>query len=149
MDNEEQEFRRGRHVVYDLKAHLVFVTKYRRGVISAVVRESLMEAFAEVCKNLGATLEEVDGEDDHIHLLVSYPPKLSLSVLVNRLKTNSSRLVRERHMEEVSDKLWGKHFWSPSYFAASIGYNGEEAVRHYIRDQRLEPRGPGNPGKQN
>ena len=63
----------------------------------------------------------MDGEDDHVHLLVSFPPKYSVATLVNSLKGVSARLLRQRNFPEVRRKLWGTHFWTPSYFAATTG----------------------------
>lgn len=76
-------FRTGRHVVYKLHVHLVFVTKYRRGVISDRVRADLETSMRKVCRDFESELIEIDGEDDHIHLLIAYPPKHSISKLVN------------------------------------------------------------------
>lgn len=123
----------------------MIVTKYRRGAITDRVRELLIRVAAESCTRLGAQLEEADGEDDHLHLLVSYPPKLSLSALVGKIKANTSRIVRQQGWEEVTAALWGDHFWSPSYFVASTGGAPLEAVAQYVRDQRKPSRGPGKP----
>jgi len=139
----QEPIRRGRSVVYELSVHLVFVTKYRRRAISDRVREHLKGTCADVCQKMGAELKEFDGEDDHVHLLVSYPPKLAVSRLVNSLKLVSSRLLRKRDFPEVRSKLWGEHFWTPSYFAGSTGGANLETVKRYIQNQRGEnsPRG--------
>ena len=79
-----------------MHVHLVFVTKYRRGVFSKEILEDLHGIFASVCHDFEATLVEFDGEDDHVHLLVHYPPKVSVSALVNSLKGVSSRLIRKK-----------------------------------------------------
>lgn len=93
MKNQDS-YRRGRHCVSDLKAHLVFVTKYRRGVLTVEHLERMRHIFNEVCYKLEARLIEFNGEDDHVHLLVEYPPKLAISTLVNSLKGVSSRKLR-------------------------------------------------------
>jgi putative transposase len=85
---------------------------------------------------MGAQLKEFDGGDDHVHLLVAYPPKLAVSRLVNSLKLVSSRLLRKRDFPEVRKKLWGVHFWTPSYYAGSCGRASLQTVRHYIQNQR-------------
>ena len=133
----QDEVRRGRSVVYALTVHLVFVTKYRRGVITDRVREHLKATCADVCSKMGAELREFDGEDDHVHLLVNYPPKLAISRLVNSLKLVSARLLRKRNLPEVRRKLWGPHFWTPSYYAGSCGGASLATVKRYIRAQRL------------
>jgi putative transposase len=86
---------------------------------------------------MGAKLREFDGEDDHVHLLVGYPPKLAISRLVNSLKLVSARLLRKRNLPEVRQKLWGPHFWSPSYFAGSCGGANLMTVKRFIQSHRL------------
>ena len=80
---EASGFRSGRHVVFKLHVHLVFVTKYRRGVITDRVREFLKEAMEKVCLDFEAELMEFDGEDDHVHLLIAYPPKVAISAMAS------------------------------------------------------------------
>jgi putative transposase len=132
----QDDIRRGRSVVYALNVHLVFVTKYRRKVISDRVHEHLKATCSRVCSKMGAELREFDGEEDHVHLLVSYPPKLAVSRLVNSLKLVSSRLLRKRNLPEIRHKLWGPHFWTPSYYAGSCGGANLATVRRYIQSQR-------------
>jgi REP-associated tyrosine transposase len=80
------EFRTGRHCVFKLHVHLVFVTKYRRKVLDAAAHETLRDICTKVCQDFEAVLVEINGEDDHVYLLVEYPPKVALSHLVNSLK---------------------------------------------------------------
>jgi len=115
------EIRAGRHCVFMMHVHLVFVTKYRRGVFTKQILGDLREVLKGVCADFEAELVEFDGEDDHVHLLVNYPPKVSVSVLVNSLKGVSSRMIRQKRYPSVTKKLWGGALWSPSYFAASCG----------------------------
>jgi len=133
---ERTEYRRGRSVVALLHVHLVFVTKYRRGVLSERAIEVIREAASKVCVDFTAQLVEMDGEDDHVHLLVEYPPTVALSRLVNSLKGVTSRQLRAKEYPEVLSKLWGDHLWSPSYFAVSCGGAPIEIVRQYIEEQR-------------
>src|SRR5262245_54176507 len=119
--DRSSEFRTGRHVVFQLYAHLVFVPKYRRGVISERVWRILREAFESVCKDFEGELLEANYEADHVHLLVTYPPKVALSRLAGSLKGVSARLLRAQKLPEVQPKLWGEHFWSPSYCVVSCG----------------------------
>lgn len=145
MDHKQGKYRTGRHVVFSLQAHIVLVTKYRRGAISNRVREEIINAANDVAKRYEFKILDIDGEDDHIHLIVDYPPKLSLSKLVMVLKANTAKKVREQRFEEVESVLWGNHFWSPSYFVSSTGGASLEKVRRYVQDQRKPPRGPGRP----
>ena len=129
---QETDYRRGRHCVFAIHAHLVFVTKYRRGVFRQEHLDSLHRILADVCKDFDAELIEFNGERDHVHLLINYPPKVALSALVNSLKGVSSRLLRK----EFGDfHPWLKRrgvLWSPSYFAASCGGAPIEILRQYI-----------------
>lgn len=118
-----------------MHVHLVFVTKYRRKVFTQRVMTDLKEIFAQVCNDFEATLVECDGEDDHVHLLVNYPPKVAISKLVNSLKGVSSRMVRKKNYPSIRKALWGKHLWSPSYFAASCGGAPLSIVKEYIESQ--------------
>jgi len=105
-------------------------------VLSDRAIEVIREAATKVCEDFQARLVELDGEDDHVHLLVEYPPTVALSRLVNSLKGVSSRHLRSKEFPEVMSKLWGEHLWSPSYFAVSCGGAPIEIVRKYIEHQR-------------
>ena len=115
---------------------MVFVPKYRRGVISQRVYATLRAAWLRVCQDFEAALVESGYEHDHVHLLLSYPPKVSLSRLVNSLKGVSARAVKCAKYPEVRSKLWGKHFWSPSYCAVSCGGAPLATVKRYVESQR-------------
>ena len=114
---KEQAIRTGRHCVFMMHIHLVFVTKYRRYVFDADAIQKLRLHFANVCKDFEAELVEMDGEDDHVHLLVNYPPKVAVSNLVNSLKGVSSRLLRKER-PDIANRYWKNMLWSPSYFAS-------------------------------
>ena len=131
-----RQFRTGRHVVFALQVHLVFVPKYRRGVISERVFSVLQTAWQQVCTDFECELRETGWERDHVHLLVSYPPKVALSRLVNSLKGVSARRLRAADFPEVRDKLWGEHFWSPSYCAVSSGGAPLDTIKRYVQAQR-------------
>ena len=90
----------------------------------------------EVCDSFGAELVEFNGEEDHVHLLVHYPPKVALSTLVNSLKGVSARLLRKEYPAHIRKYLWGGHFWSPSYFAASCGGAPLSIIKEYIENQK-------------
>ncbi|WP_302311236.1 IS200/IS605 family transposase [Parasutterella excrementihominis] len=133
--NNSNDIRHGRHCVFNLHIHLVFVTKYRRSVFTKAVLEDLKEIFASVCQDFEAELVEFDGEKDHVHLLINYPPKVSVSRLVNSLKGVSSRLIRKKRYACIQDKLWAGALWSPSYFAASCGGSPISIIKQYIEQQ--------------
>lgn len=129
---ENDGLRHGRTCVYNLQAHLVFVTKYRRNVLTRDMLTDMEAIMRDVCQDFDATLMEFNGEDDHVHLLVSYPPKVALSTLVNSLKGVSSRRLRAKY----DIKTHRNHLWSPSYYAASGGGAPLETLKQYIQQQR-------------
>ena len=128
--------RRGRHVVFNLHVHLVFVAKYRRKVFTKEILDDMRGIFESVCTDFEAELVEFDGEHDHVHLLVNYPPKVSISKLVNSLKGVSSRMIRQKNYLNIQQKLWGDALWSPSYFAGSCGGAPISIIRQYIEQQQ-------------
>ncbi len=133
--SNNQEIRAGRHCVFNMHVHLVFVAKYRRDVFTKAMLETMHEVFERVCLDFEAELVEFDGEHDHVHLLVNYPPKIAISSLVNSLKGASSRILRTKH-PEIKNKLWGNALWSPSYFAASCGGAPIGIIKQYIQQQQ-------------
>jgi len=133
--NNSTEIRHGRHCVFRLHVHLVFVTKYRRAVFDADAIQRLRAIFAGVCADFEAKLIEMDGEGDHVHLLVEYPPKVAVSRLVNSLKGVSSRLLRKER-PDMERHYWKGMLWSPSYFAASCGGAPLSILRQYIEAQK-------------
>jgi len=132
----DSDYRRGRHVVSALHVHLVFVTKCRRGALTGEILERCEQIMRDVCADFEADLVEFNGEDDHVHLLVHYPPKVAISKLVNSLKGVSARLLRKEFTGHMDRHIMHGHLWSPSYFAASCGGAPLEIIRQYIEQQR-------------
>jgi len=133
--NQSKEYRKSRKCVFLMHVHLIFVTKYRKVVISGRVLNDLRKIFANVCQDFEAQMVECNGEGDHIHLLINYHPKVSISSIVNSLKGVSSRLIRKMCYPEVQNALWGKSFWSPSYFASSCGGAPISVIQKYVKEQ--------------
>lgn len=129
------DVRTGRHVVCNLHAHLVFVTKYRRGAFTGEMLVRCEQIMREVCADFEVELRAFNGEDNHVHLLVHYPPKVALSKLVNSLKGVSARMLRKEFSAHVREYLWGDHFWSGSYFAGSVGGAPLTVLTQYIEQQ--------------
>lgn len=117
-----------------MHVHLVFLTKYRKDVLTRPMLESLEGLFRKVCLDFEAELVEFNGEDDHVHLLVNYPPKVAVSGLVNSLKGASSRVLRGQ-FPDLKKHLWKGALWSPSYFAGSCGGAPIEVIKQYIENQ--------------
>ncbi|WP_183411768.1 IS200/IS605 family transposase [Litorivivens lipolytica] len=129
---------RKRHSVTLLYAHLVFTTKYRRKVLTGRHIEDISWAFKHVCDKNGCVLEQFDGEQDHVHLLVKYPPRISISWLANQLKATGSRRLRGLH-PELQRLSKSSALWSRSYFACSAGGAPIEVLRQYIEQQDTPP----------
>ena len=116
----------------------MFVTKYRRDVFTTAMLSCLKSIFHSVCNNFKVQLVEFDGENDHVHLLVNFPPKVSISKLVNILKGVSSRILRRDFKSEISKLLWKNTLWSPSYFCGSCGGAPLKIVKEYIKNQETQ-----------
>ena len=114
MIRHNKDIRHGRHCTFLMHVHLVFVTKYRKDVLSKVLLDDLKPIFASVCKDFESDLVEFNGEHDHVHLLVNYPPKVAISKLVNSLKGISSLLIKKQHPSILKSKIWNGALWSPS-----------------------------------
>ena len=127
----EGRYRKGSHTVYDNKYHLVWITKYRYRVLSGRVAQRCREVIREICKELDVTIERGHLSMDHVHMLVSVPPYLSISKLVQRLKGKSSRKM-QMEFKELKQRYWGKHIWARGYFCATTGAVDEDQVKRYI-----------------
>ena len=131
----QDELRHGRHVVYQIHVHLVFIPRYRRKIFDADALERLQTVFSKVCGDFESTLDAFNGEPDYVHLRVHYPPKVSISALVNSLKGVSARRLRQDRPDMVRH-YWRGGLWSASYFADSCGGAPMDVLRQYIEQQR-------------
>lgn len=136
---ENYPWRTGRYCHFRHHYHLVFVTKYRRGVFSHGMLAALRDVFSETCTQMECELLEFNGETDHVHLLVTCPPKRAIATLVGKLKGKSSHFLRKNYWDEIRQKLWGEHFWSPSYCSVTCGGAPLAIVKQYIDEQRRPP----------
>ena len=132
-----QDYVLSRHSVTKLQVHLIFTTKYRRRVMTPEVLQSVLATLGIAASDLGCTLLEADGEADHVHLLVSYPPKVSISEMVNRFKTRSSRKIREEYPGILEGGRTGL-FWARSYFACTVGSADREVFEKYMEKQTTD-----------
>lgn len=135
QDKSFPDYLRRRHSVTKLVVHLIFCTKYRRKLLDCAMITQIREAMHHAAKQLEIDILEVDGEADHIHVLVGYPPKLSVSVLVNNLKSISSRMVRQQNSHLIKQSNTGV-LWSRSYFACSSGGATIETLKTYVESQK-------------
>ena len=129
------DIRTGRHCVFVLHAHLVFVTKYRHPVFSSQHLGRMEEIMRDGCTDFGCDLAEFNGEGSHVHLLVNFPPKVALSRLVNSLKGVSSRRLRQEFPGLRRHYWQANRLWSGSYFAGSLAGAPITVLRQYIEQQ--------------
>ena len=128
--------RKGSHSVFSVRLHFVFVTHYRRQVITALMWERLREMMWQVCRKMDCELLEFNGETDHVHLLVDFHPKHSISAVAGCLKSSTARMLKKEFPEEIKKYYWGKvSFWSKSYYVASTGGAPIEKLKEYINNQ--------------
>lgn len=130
-------YQKGWRSVYSLTAHIVLVTKYRREVINLPMLARLNEIFEDTLKKWHSQLVEFNGESDHVHLLVSYPPHTQLSKLIANLKTVSSRLIRKEFSAQINQFYTQPVFWTGAYFVASCGGVTVEQLKRYVENQRM------------
>ena len=128
------EYRKGSHTVYDLKIHVVWITKYRKAVLRGEIGVRLREIIRQTCESQEVYIVKGHIAPDHIHLLLSMPPQMSVSDLVQRLKGRSSRLMLEE-FGELKRQFWGRHLWARGYFVASSGNVTDEVIAEYIEMQ--------------
>nr|WP_010925632.1 IS200/IS605 family transposase [Microscilla sp. PRE1]AAK62840.1 MS118, putative transposase [Microscilla sp. PRE1] len=130
-----QNYRKGSHTLFDLKYHLVWITKYRKQVLVGSVAERSRELIREICKANDVEIVKGHVSKDHIHLFVSVPPKLSVSKLMQYLKgkTSHKMLFEFKHLQR---QFWGKHIWTRGYFAVSNVT--DEVIMQYIENQDVE-----------
>ena len=129
-----QVFDKGKHSVSLLLAHLVFVTKYRRKVLTSDSLKTVDLAMRRVASEMSFSIVELNGESDHLHVVIRYPPKMSISKIVNHLKGVSSRRYRKAGHEMPAKRS----LWSPSYFSASVGGAPTAVLRQYVQQQSAD-----------
>lgn len=129
-----QNYRKTSHSTYDLKYHLVWITKYRKKVLVGKVAEDCRSILREICKANDVEIIKGHVSKDHIHLFVSVPPHISISTLMQLLKGKSSRKLLSSS-KELQKQFWGRHFWARGYFATSSGNITDEVVMQYIENQ--------------
>ena len=131
-------YRKTSHSVYDLKYHVVWITKYRKPVLRGEIALRLRELVRQTCATLDVYILSGHVAVDHVHLLVSVPPQTSVSEMMKRIKGRSSRRMMEE-FGELNRQFWGRHLWARGYFAASSGNVTDEVIKQYIESQGKEP----------
>jgi putative transposase len=131
------EYRHGAHAVFDLKYHVVWITKYRHEVLRGDIAERAREVVRQICAAREVTIIRGAVSPDHLHMLVSAPPQLAPAKLVQFIKGRSSR-VRQRDCPALRKRYWGQHLWARGYFCASVGAVDEKTIREYIEHPRWD-----------
>ena len=134
-----KNYRKTSHSVYDLKFHLVWITKYRKPVLFGNVATRLRDLVREICKSMHVKILKGHVSKDHVHLLVSVPPYISVSELVKRVKGKTSRKLLSEN-RNLMKQFWGRHLWARGYFAASSGNVTDEVIMEYIATQDIAER---------
>ena len=133
-----ENYRSSSHSVYDLKYHIVWITKYRKPVLRADIAERVRDLIRELCKANEVEIIKGHVSRDHVHLFVSAPPHLSVSKLVQYLKGKTSRKIM-MEFKSLNRQFWGRHIWARGYFVASSGNVTDEVIIKYIEEQGKEP----------
>ena len=128
------EYRKGSHTVYDIKYHIVWVTKYRYKVLSKQIGLRLRELIRQGCQTMKITVIQGSIGRDHVHILISCPTQIAPSKIVQYLKGRSSKLIQDE-FPELKKKYWGQHLWAVGYFCATVGSVTEETIKKYIENQ--------------
>jgi len=121
------------HTKWMCKYHIIYTPKYRRKIVYNQYRESLVEITKQLCKYKGVEILEGHMMPDHVHLVVSIPPKISVSSFMGYLKGKSALMMFEKH-SNLKYKFGNRHFWAEGYYVSTVGLN-EETIRKYVRDQ--------------
>jgi putative transposase len=128
--------RSGAHVVFSIQLHIVFVTKYRRKILTQSMLEAMKPVLTRVLEANQSILSEFHGEPDHVHLLVDLHPDNNISALISSLKSASSRILRQEFKAEIDKVYWGKaKLWHDSKCIVSCGGQPLEVVKQYIQEQ--------------
>lgn len=139
MNKEQTKYTHGRTCVYNINYHIIWSTKYRNKWMTVALEDEIKQILHDIASENGFCIEHLEiGLDDHVHLLISAPPKLSVTAMVKCLKgTSSFRLFRlHPELKQLHQNDKDKHIWSPSYFVESIGTTNSDAVAKYIDEQR-------------
>ena len=138
-----QNYRKSSHCTYDIKYHIVWITKYRKPVMVGAIAKRLQEIIRQVCRQNDVEILSGHVSKDHVHLLVSVPPHLSASKLVQYMKGNSSYKLQMEY-KELNKQYWGRHLWARGYFVASSGNVTDEVIAEYIQNQDIAERKNGD-----
>ena len=133
-----EHYRKSSHTTYDIKYHLVWITKYRKPVLTGEIANRCRELIREICLSKEVEILKGHISKEHVHIFVSVPPHISVSSLMQSLKGKSSRKMMMEY-KALSRTFWGRHIWARGYFVASSGNVTDEVIMQYIELQGKEP----------
>ncbi len=131
------EYHHSAHAVWDIKYHLVWITKYRYRILRGDIAERARELIRQICAAREVQIIRGAVSPDHIHILVVAPPQLAPAKLVQFIKGRSSRLLQQE-FPALRKKYWGQHLWARGYFCATVGAVDEQTVMTYIENQKWD-----------
>jgi putative transposase len=133
-----ENYRKSSHTVYDIKYHIVWITKYRKPILRADIAQRVRDLIREICRVHDVEIIKGHVSRDHVHIFVSVPPHISVSQLVKSIKGKTSRKLMMEY-KTLSRAFWGRHLWARGYFVASSGNVTDEVIIQYIEQQNIEP----------
>ena len=133
-----EHYRKSSHTIYDIKYHLVWITKYRKLVLRGEIAARARDLIREICKANDVEILKGHVSREHIHIFVSVPPSISVSDLIKSIKGKTSRKMLMEY-KTLSKTFWGRHLWARGYFAVSSGNVTDEVIMKYIEEQGKEP----------
>jgi putative transposase len=136
------EYRRSAHATFDLKYHVIWITKYRYKILRGRIAERARDLIRQTCQAREVVIIRGAVSPDHIHMLVSAPPQLAPMKLVQYIKGRSSRRLQEE-FPDLRKRYWGQHLWARGYFCATVGAVDEATIKAYIENQKMGGRRPG------
>jgi putative transposase len=129
-----ENYRKLSHSIYDIKYHIVWITKYRKPILKKDIGERLRELLRQICTSLDVQIIRGHVSKDHVHIMVSVPPYISVSKLVQSMKGRTSRKLMDEY-KSLKRAFWGQHLWARGYFVASSGNVTDEIIMKYIEEQ--------------
>jgi len=130
-----RKYRKTSHSKYELKVHLIWVTKYRYKVLIKDIKYRIRELIRQCCDAQDIHIIRGHVSADHVHLYISYPPQLSITDIVKSIKGRTSRRIQEE-FPKLGKKYWGQHFWSIEYAAFSAGDINDEIIKEYVKNHQ-------------
>lgn len=131
------QYRRGSHSIYDIKYHICWITKYRYHILRGEIGKETRNIIRQICSAHDVDIIVGSVGVDHIHLLVSCPPKLAVSKLIQYMRGTTSRKLQQKY-KQLKRKYWGQHMWARGYFVVSSGNVTDEMWKRYIENQEVE-----------